>query len=162
SKFTFSSVITCLTAFILISLVAIAIVSSIVLGIFSVYTDKQLRSYVNSKRVMQYLRDLEDIAYLEKNKNSRAIQTGFNDSAEYVIKKLEDEKVPCKITRQYFNVPLYEDLEPQTQTITEPMKIDLSLDEMSAEYGERGLVDNVEVYIAPLRACNDTDWEGAE
>jgi hypothetical protein len=117
---------------------------------------------VDVKRVMDYLRDLEAIANLDKNKGSRAIATGYNDSAEYIIKKLKDEGVPCSIRRQFFKMPTYIDLAPQEAKIMDPMEIDLYDADISHNYGKRALLDNEEVYFIPEGPCEQSKWNPAK
>jgi len=60
---------------------------------------------IKIENLMAHLQALQDVA--ENFSMSRAVQYGYNESAELVVSKLED--AGYDVSRQYFSVPTYED-----------------------------------------------------
>lgn len=57
--------------------------------------------------IYNHLHQLYKIA--RENGDNRAIGPGFDASAKYVYKQLE-KYTPCKLHRQYFKVPVWEEI----------------------------------------------------
>lgn len=64
---------------------------------------------VKVENVLGHLEQLEKIAHLEKNKGSRAIYLGYNDSVDYVIAQLQ-ENTNYVVSQQFFeaSIPEYQ------------------------------------------------------
>ncbi|XP_019853158.1 PREDICTED: leucine aminopeptidase 2-like [Amphimedon queenslandica] len=92
----------------LVAIVIIAVVLAVVLSrdSSSSSTSESLVDSVNSEELLQALRELQETSI----DNSRSVLNGYNNSAEYVFKELEDNGYsPYK---QYFTVPVFENLRP--------------------------------------------------
>jgi hypothetical protein len=72
---------------------------------------------IKTSNLMTHLRELQSIAD-QTTQHSRAVQYGYNQSAEYVITVLEENGYEPE--KQYFTVPVYSQVNPSTFTASVP------------------------------------------
>lgn len=95
--------------FILTLLLISSLVGVISLVYFTETPKPKLEDTIEINKIMENLQFLEDIAKLHKN--SRSISNGYNESANFLIRKLNEEigtDDEYQIYKQYFNVPVFE------------------------------------------------------
>eukprot|EP01121_Diplochlamys_sp_Union-15-3_P015521 TRINITY_DN5151_c0_g1_i2.p1 TRINITY_DN5151_c0_g1~~TRINITY_DN5151_c0_g1_i2.p1 ORF type:complete len:493 (-),score=68.30 TRINITY_DN5151_c0_g1_i2:23-1501(-) len=94
------------------------------------------------------------------NSNSRSVIHGYKDSAEYVIKQLEDL---CNVTTQSFLVPITTEISPPALSLVSPIFVDyqVRVDFNSMRYGGNGSYDITRpVFDVPNLGCNSSDFMG--
>jgi len=145
------------------------VISMIVIGIsIAIYYKTEDAKSVNLadtlevQNVMGHLTQLLSIAYSAGN-GSRSVVDAYNASGQYVIDTLSKTGDFCNIQKQYFNVPIYEELSPPTLTQTTPLNISYTLgrDFSGTRYGGNGTYDiTATTVVAENFGCNLTDFQG--
>ena len=97
-----------------------------------------LPNSIEAEGILPHLSKLESIAFAHPSK-SRSVANAHNESAAYVISVLKSS-TECKVTTQYFNVPVYTELSQPTLNITKPFNFPLQhlVDFRQLRYGGNG------------------------
>ena len=125
-----------------------------------------LPKVIHSDSMLEHLHNLDRISKLSKIP-SRSVNHGFNESAHYVINTLNQEK-RCNIWRQYFQVPVYEQINKPSLKQIKPTFIEYKheIDFLQMHYGGKGN-QNISAPIKflqdlPNKGCNLTHFEGTK
>lgn len=106
----------CYGSVVLMLLLGVVIVLGIGVGVgVSVRSEsRELPSKITISNLMKHLNALQEIANNDPKK-SRAVQYGYNESAEMVYKELED--AGYEVTRQHFTVATYEEASENSSSL---------------------------------------------
>eukprot|EP01080_Neovahlkampfia_damariscottae_P004016 gene4016-7272_t len=130
--------------------------------------DLSLSNVIHSDSLEVHLKNLDLIAK-RMTIPGRSVNHGFNESAFYVMRTLYNEnKKRCNIWRQYFQVPVYEQINKPSLTQIKPthIKYKHEIDFLQMHYGGKGH-QNITASLKfldflPARGCNLTDFENSK
>jgi hypothetical protein len=137
---------------ILLVILVLVLIASIIIVFFVNKQNVKLSSNVEISNIVDHLRVLEKIAYDHPSK-SRSVVNAFNASLDYVAKTLS-ENTKCKLSRQNFFVPVYDQIAVPSISYTLPFQYALQhgVDFQQLRYGGNGDV----TIEAPVDLLNST------
>eukprot|EP01127_Copromyxa_protea_P002984 TRINITY_DN12888_c0_g1_i1.p1 TRINITY_DN12888_c0_g1~~TRINITY_DN12888_c0_g1_i1.p1 ORF type:complete len:503 (+),score=102.31 TRINITY_DN12888_c0_g1_i1:3-1511(+) len=121
-----------------------------------------LTNSITGDNIGVHLYQLEVIANLSGG--SRAVLTGYNASAEFVIKTLQDQ-TDCKITKEYFKTAIYTELSSPQLALVQPYQntFQLNVDFRGLRYGGNGEYNfQAGISVIPNYGCNASDFADAK